>query len=479
MPEQLPATIGKYQVIGLLGRGGMGAVYKARDPVLDRLVAIKVLNSTLSGEDFQQRFYREARATAKLHHRNIVAIYDIGEQDGSLYQVMEYIEGSTLDQLIRSGPSMSLEQKLRTIVQVCEGLDHAHKHGFVHRDIKPGNVMVTRDGTAKLLDFGIAQMADSNLTQTGMLMGTVNYMSPEQAHGERVDARSDIFSTGAVLYQLLTGHTPFESDTLATTLMKLLREDVPPLGKYLLEYPPELEQILSRATARSIEQRYMSALQFANELNMLLMSAVLPYAIRPDLIPQPIAAERTTAELTPGTAAPSDNPPGPITSFLRRFLRESGSRTVPGLMPTRVLTEDANAAAAKPVPPATPDGGGFTMLFGPAPESHGPPKVRLTFLESADGFLMGKSVALSVMPFRIGRSASADLRLSGSHISQEHASIDWNGKSFVIADLGSTKRHLRKRPPGAGHANRALWGSNPFGQGYRFELLVGRDHRNS
>jgi serine/threonine protein kinase len=211
MTEHMPTKIGKYEVVGLLGRGGMGAVYKARDPVINRLVAIKVLTSGIADDpELLKRFYREAETAGNLHHPNIVTIYDLGQQDGSLYLVMEYIDGMSLERLARSGRELSLTERISIMMDVCHGLDHAHQRGVVHRDIKPANVMVLKDGSAKIVDFGIAHIGSGgNLTNTGMVLGTLSSMAREQVIGEKVDSRSDIFSTGVVLYQLITGVAPF------------------------------------------------------------------------------------------------------------------------------------------------------------------------------------------------------------------------------------------------------------------------------
>jgi serine/threonine-protein kinase len=201
MATGVPEQIGKYRILERVGRGGMGTVFKARDPVLDRLVALKVISSESDATDeLKARFYREAQACAKLNHPNIVVVHDLGEADGQLYIVMEFLEGAELKHLIAERRPLSVEQKLGLMTQICDGLHYAHQNGIIHRDIKPGNIFVLRSGQVKILDFGIARIAagsDPGLTRTGLIMGTLRYMSPEQARG-RVDQRSDIFSVGAV-----------------------------------------------------------------------------------------------------------------------------------------------------------------------------------------------------------------------------------------------------------------------------------------
>jgi serine/threonine protein kinase len=213
-PQTTPIRIGKYDVLDILGRGGMGIVYRARDSRIGRNVAIKTLTEGFSGnEEMLKRFYQEAGHTGNLRHPNIVIIYDFGDENGLPYIVMEYLDGDPLDQLIREKIPLHLSVKLEIIEQVCLALSYAHAQGMIHRDVKPANVIVQQDGLAKLLDFGIARAdedrVDGGMTRTGTLVGTPAYMAPERLEGIKFDGRSDIFSVGVVLYQLLTGRLPF------------------------------------------------------------------------------------------------------------------------------------------------------------------------------------------------------------------------------------------------------------------------------
>jgi eukaryotic-like serine/threonine-protein kinase len=265
-----PTSIGKYEILATVGRGGMGVVYRAQDPRMGRQVAIKTVTEGLSNDaGMLQRFYREAEKMGMLKHPNIITVYDLGEQDGFPYIVMEFVEGDPLDKLIQSNQPLPLIFKLRIIEQVCSALGYAHHNDVVHRDVKPANVIVRPDGMAKLLDFGIARQENNNvdhsLTATGGVIGTVPYMAPERLKGEQFDGRSDIFAAGVLLYQLLTGHLPFPGEELAL-VSQLLNEKHPPLSDYLQNYPETLDQILERALEKDPENRYQTAEEMAADI---------------------------------------------------------------------------------------------------------------------------------------------------------------------------------------------------------------------
>jgi tetratricopeptide (TPR) repeat protein len=262
--------IGKYDVIDLLGRGGMGLVYRAFDRQLNREVAIKTVTEGFTGDqEMLQRFYREAAKTGALKHPNIVIVYDLGEQDGFPYIVMEYLSGDPLDKLIRSGQSQPLAFKLKIIEQVCYALGYAHRNDVIHRDVKPANVIVQPDGIVKLLDFGIARQekSDGHLTRTGHVIGTIQYMAPERLKNEAFDGRSDIFSVGVLMFELLTGRLPFTGDY--SVVQQILSGKHPPLGQFFQEYPPALDGILDRALAKNPNDRYSTADEMAAEVSSL------------------------------------------------------------------------------------------------------------------------------------------------------------------------------------------------------------------
>ncbi len=250
-------SIGRYDILDKLGQGGMGIVYRARDTLLERIVAVKVISTPIEQNgELRERFFREARAAGQLSHKNIITIHDLGEHDGQPYLAMEYLEGEDLLTRMASPQRISLRHRVEIATEICEGLAFAHAHGVVHRDIKPANIFLTDAGVAKILDFGLARLVTSELTRSSMMMGTVNYMAPEQIRGERTDHRSDIFSTAVVLYELLSGRRAFEADSFGATLYKILQEVPEPLQRIDPGLPPELVQIVERGLAKPRDERY-------------------------------------------------------------------------------------------------------------------------------------------------------------------------------------------------------------------------------
>jgi eukaryotic-like serine/threonine-protein kinase len=270
MAPKEPAKIGKYDVVDVIGRGGMGVVYEATDPFLNRRVAIKMMTVGFANKpDLLKRFFREAQSTGSLQHPNIVTVFELGDHAGNPYLVMEFLEGESLDAIISSRRELSILEKIQAIIGVCHGLSHAHHRGIVHRDIKPANIMVTKEGTVKIVDFGIAHIGAAKETRTGQIMGSVSYMAPEQVNGSPVDARTDIFSTGVVLYELFTYNHPFDGENMAATLMKIIHAAPPPLSNSVSDLPPELEAIIFKALAKNREERYHSADDLAIDLSQL------------------------------------------------------------------------------------------------------------------------------------------------------------------------------------------------------------------
>ena len=273
-PDGEVTRIGKYEILDVLGRGGMGVVYRGIDKQIGREVAIKTLTQGfLRDANMLARFYEEGRRTGRLNHPNIVTVYDLGDDNGTPYIVMECVEGEPLDKMIRSGLLPSLPERLRILVEVCSALGYAHRNNVIHRDVKPANIFVQPDGTAKLLDFGIARLEkrdqDNNLTQTGNLIGTVPYMAPERLRNEDVDGRSDIFAAGVVLFQLMAGQLPF-SGTDNVLMQKIMNEPHPRLSSIRQDLPASLEPILDRALAKSLDDRYPTAEEMAADLTAVI-----------------------------------------------------------------------------------------------------------------------------------------------------------------------------------------------------------------
>ena len=283
MPLERGSRIGPYEVLLRLGAGGMGEVYRARDPRLGREVAIKVLREgAASDRDALKRFVSEARAASALNHPNILTVYEIGEGDSGPYIVTELVDGETVRALLEREP-MPVGQALDIAIQAAEGLAKAHEAGLVHRDIKPENLMVTRDGLVKILDFGLAKLfrpeADPAAgatafarTETGMIVGTAGYLSPEQLRGEAVDGRSDIFALGTVLYEMVAGANPFRRDNSADTFIAILREEPEPLSSGRPGLPRDLSEVAARALAKKPEERFPGARAFAAELKRIRKS---------------------------------------------------------------------------------------------------------------------------------------------------------------------------------------------------------------
>ena len=264
--------IGKYAITGRIGRGGMGMVYRAYDEVLEREVAVKTL--TLEGsldDESRHRFAIEAKAAARLQHPNIITVYELGEDRGLPFIAMELLPGTDLDALMRSGEHLMLQEKLDLVIQVCRGLAYAHDHKIIHRDIKPSNVRVLEDGTVKIMDFGIAKLGATSLTKTGMMVGTVHYMSPEQVRGQTLDGRSDLFSVGVILYELLAGRRPFVGEGVTAVLYKIVHEEPPELDVGELgAQAAGLQDTMRRTLAKDREQRPATAAVLADELSRIL-----------------------------------------------------------------------------------------------------------------------------------------------------------------------------------------------------------------
>ena len=286
------SQLGRYEIIGELGQGAMGIVYKAKDPLIDRIVAIKTISLNLAmeeKEEYEARFYQEAKAAGRLSHPNIVTIYDVGKSGDVAYIAMEFLEGRELRDILNEDAHLPLSRVLDIVVQVAQGLAYAHEHGIVHRDVKPANIMVVRDGHVKITDFGIARMASAAVrTQTGMVLGSPKYMSPEQVMGKPIDRRSDIFSLGVMLYEMLAGQVPFNGENVNAIMYQILNAVPLPLNTLNPAVPDMLNFIVAKALAKAPDDRYRDAGEFANDLR----------ACR-DAAPRSGAAKPQAAAITP------------------------------------------------------------------------------------------------------------------------------------------------------------------------------------
>src|SRR5882757_3183950 len=283
----LGKRLGPYEILSSIGAGGMGEVYRARDTRLDRTVAIKVLPTHLADRsELRERFEREARTIASLNHPHICVLHDIGQQDGIDFLVMEYLEGETLAQRLLKGP-LPLEQVLQFAIEISDALDKAHRKGVTHRDLKPGNIMLTKTGT-KLLDFGLAKLnqevapkdtqlselptANDPLTAQGTIVGTLQYMAPEQLEGKEVDTRTDIFAFGAVVYEMATGKRAFEGKSQASLIAAILEREPPPISSLQPMTPPALDRVVKKCLSKEPEKRWQSADDLTNELKWIAES---------------------------------------------------------------------------------------------------------------------------------------------------------------------------------------------------------------
>ena len=300
-PEQIVG--GRYRVLRKLGGGGMADVYLCEDRILGRQVALKVLLQRYHGDaTFVERFRREAKAAAGLNQANLVSIYDWGELDGTYYIVMEYVEGETLKDYIRRHGRLSGSEAVRVLLHLLAALEFAHRSGIVHRDIKPQNVMLDREGNVKVTDFGIARAGDSGMTEAGSILGTAQYLAPEQAQGQQVDTRSDLYSVGIVLYEMLTGTVPFKGDSAVTVALKHVNEMAPEPAQLVPGMPYALNQIVLKAIAKAPADRYQTATQFSRDLRSaqigwpIAAAAFDPGAERTSLMTAPAGATAVMAQ---------------------------------------------------------------------------------------------------------------------------------------------------------------------------------------
>ncbi|HZF12956.1 MAG TPA: serine/threonine-protein kinase [Thermoanaerobaculia bacterium] len=344
LPTKNPTRLGRYEILDEIGKGAMGVVYLAKDPLIGRLVALKTFRIGYSVKDvemeqFRARFMREAQSAGILSHPNIVTIHDVVEQgeEGMAFIAMEYVRGTNLKILLQREPALDLSYIAGLMEQIADGLDYAHSKGVVHRDVKPANIIITADNRVKITDFGIARIDTSNLTQEGQLLGTPNYMAPEQILGREVDHRADIFSLGVMLYEMLTRHKPFQGENLTVVSHRIVYDHFTPPKDYVVNLERGIEPILTRALEKDPGRRYQRAREMANDLSRLVRERMTSESLNETLS---LSSTMAVAPTVPLAAVP---PSAPRPGFLRSLL--GGRKGPPAASPP---------AAAIPAVPAIP-----------------------------------------------------------------------------------------------------------------------------
>jgi len=329
MSEAVPKSFGRYQVLGVLGRGSMGVVYKAKDPVIGRLVAVKSVPETLGldtgkKQEYIKRLIQEAKAAGNLQHPNIVTIFDAGETELGPFIAMEYLDGVTLKEILATGKKLTIPQLVEIIRQVGEGLDYVHQRGIVHRDIKPANLMIVENSLIKIMDLGIARLPFSDLTREGRLVGSPSYMSPEQLQGENLDGRSDLFSLAVVVYQAATGKKPFPGQNIQEICWRIIHDEWVPASKVDPGISPEFEAVLQKGLAKDREKRFQTGKEIFEAMRALLGDRARP---RPEKIQEAKPGPRPSAATTAPAAAASPGPARTASKSEPSIYDESSSLT--------------------------------------------------------------------------------------------------------------------------------------------------------
>lgn len=346
----LPSKIGNYEIVRQLGAGGMGTVFLGRDPELDRAVAIKMLRDQMRDQELLDRFFREARAAAALRHPNIITVYASGQHEFQPYIVMEFVDGESMADLIRHRRPVTLAEKLSYLDQLCAGLGFAHRAGIVHRDIKPANLMIDREGVLRILDFGIARIEGSGMTRDGAMVGTLNYMSPEQMLGRQVDHRSDIFAVGAVAYELLSYQQAFRGGLNDGLLQRLPYEDPPSLRDLCPGLPPVLEQTVMRALQKSPDHRFQSLAEMRTALADARHQAEADATLETVVVRPPAGAEGRSASIRASQAGSSPRDTFGLIASPPSSQRAATARSGTSLPRSGVSGAPVPGAAATPSP---------------------------------------------------------------------------------------------------------------------------------
>jgi serine/threonine protein kinase len=367
-----PNKLGRYEIVDELGKGAMGVVYLARDPLIGRLVALKTFRIGYSVKDqemeqFRVRFMREAQSAGILTHPNIVTIHDVVEDtgDGLAFIAMEYVRGTNLKLLLQGDQPLSLQFVLDVVAQMADALDYAHSNRVIHRDIKPANILITSENRVKITDFGIARLDSSNLTQEGQLLGTPNYMAPEQIQGREVDWRADLFSLGIVLYEMFTRHKPFQGENLTVVSHRIVYDQFTPPQEYVGELPPGVDRILSRALEKEPARRYQRAREMVDELRRVVETSVS----REDL------NQTQSLSASPRVPPPPAPPAAPASRRSRWWNRPAAAPPPPPSPPASPDPAAEGSSASVPPPPPTAEAGDLNdTVATEAPPPPAPPR---------------------------------------------------------------------------------------------------------
>lgn len=426
-------TLGQFRIVERIGAGGMATVFKAYQPVLDRYVAVKVLPDYHARDPiFKERFLREARAVARLDHPNIVQIYLFGEEENITYIVMQYVDGGTLKDKLKQTGAMQASDAVRYVIQAAEGLGAAHEHGIIHRDVKPANMLLRKDGHLLLSDFGIVKILEgtTNLTRVGTGIGTPQYMSPEQGTGQPVDASSDIYSLGIVLFHCLTGRVPFNADSPLTITVKHLNEPLPVAFLRQVNVPPPLEQVIVKMTAKAPSERYPNTAEVINELLRAAVAAriQLPWHMMPPSLnnmpdvqpfPPPGQSVGQNVGLQPSRVSQPLSVAGSQSIVTVSCFRCQAQNPSDRLFCTSCGYELADRKAVA------------DRVMGP----NGRPILARFLLQN--GQQAGRSFRFHQDLTTIGRTNGNDLIISGRTVSRRHARLWFDNGRWYLADMQS------------------------------------------
>ena len=419
-------SLGRYEIVKELGRGGMGIVLKGRDPKIDRMVALKIIKLSDVGDsdrerELLERFFIEARAAGKLTHPNIVTVYDVGEEAGMSFIAMEFVEGRDLASLLKERKKLPFREAARLVTQVAEGLAFAHEQGIIHRDIKPGNIMLTQKNAVKITDFGLARLQSAgSVTQTGHAVGSPLYMSPEQVQGQPVDGQSDIFSMGVMFYEMVTGKKPFEAETLTSIIFKIIQDTPPPVTQFDASLPDRVSAIIARMMAKDKKDRYKTCHEVVTALRAM---AELPEDFSSLTDSDATRTAAMTLDMATGAAPKKGAPMGLIAAGVAAMVLAGGayfalapSGETPEVSPPAVQAAAAPPVAAParaPEPPPAPEPALARIVSAPA---------------GAELSIDGKRAG--VTPFESGELAPGKHR----YVATLHGHADARGEFEIVKD---------------------------------------------